>query len=344
MSMLRITEKNLPLLATLAVCVLLYAAGAIAFYDLNFVSLPSLELLFSSKSELGIIAVGMTFVILSGGIDLSVGSLAAMSTMVVGMLVVRAGWHPLAAIVAALAAGAALGLVNGCLIQFFELPPFMVTLAMLFLARGIALIMNNTQQVSLESVPFFTKLASVRLDVAGALIYLRTIVFLAVVIVAVVIARTTRFGRNVYALGGGEQASRLMGLPVARTKVLVYTISGLLSALGGVMMLSELPTGNPTLAVGWELDAIAAVVIGGTLLSGGIGTIAGTLLGTLILALIDQLIRDAGRNPAFSQIVNGLLLFAFIGLQKFLTRLRPGKTPTRGFLSVFRRSTKGQTG
>jgi ribose/xylose/arabinose/galactoside ABC-type transport system permease subunit len=319
-----INEKNLPLLMTLIVCVLLYAGAAIAFYQYNFVSLPTLELLFSSKAPLGIIAVGMTFVILSGGIDLSVGSVMALSTMIVGMLVAKAHAPAWIAIVAALTAGAAIGLLNGCLIQFFEMPPFLVTLGTLFLARGIALVMNHTNRIALDTqtYPFFDSYTSLRLNIGIVSIYLRSIVLIALVILGVIVSRTTRFGRNIYALGGGEQASTLMGLPVARTKILVYTISGMLAALAGVIMLSDSPAGDPTIALGWELDAIAAVVIGGTLLTGGVGSVAGTLLGVIIIALIEQIMTNWGADPSRARIINGLLLFGFIALQKFLPAVR----------------------
>ena len=309
---------------TLVVCVLLYVAAAIAFYQNNFVSLPVLELLFSSKASLGIMAVGMTFVILSGGIDLSVGSVMALSTMIVAMLVAVAHASAWVAIVAALAAGAAIGLLNGCLIQLFEMPAFLVTLGTLFLARGIALVMNHTNRIALDThtYPFFDAFTSLRLSIGGVSIYFRSIVLIALVVLGVLVTRTMRFGRNVYALGGNEQASKLMGLPVARTKVLVYTISGLLAALAGVIVLSDSPAGDPTIAVGWELDAIAAVVIGGTLLTGGVGSVAGTLLGVLIIALIEQIIISSGADPSRARIINGLLLFGFIALQKFLPTLR----------------------
>lgn len=324
---LRFDDKSLPVLATLVVCLLLYALGSIIFYQNNFLSFQVFELLFSSEAVLGILAVGMTFVILSGGIDLSVGSVLSLSTMIVAMLVAKAHWHPVIAMLVALAGGAAAGLINGCLIQFFELPPFLVTLAMLFLARGIALWMNHTNRISLDAHPFFQAFTRVRINVGDGWIYLRTIVFLVVVAAGVLIARTTRFGRAVYALGGSESAAVLMGLPVARTKVLVYTLSGLMASLGGVILLSNSSSGDPTIAVGWELDAIAAVVIGGTLLSGGVGSVTGTLLGTVILSLIDQIRANSNAEPAWDRIANGLLLLAFIVLQKLLTQFRVrGKT------------------
>jgi len=323
----------LPLIITLVVFALLYTGGAIAFYQDNFVSLPVFEQFFSSKAALGIIAVGMTFVILSGGIDLSVGSVMALSTMIVAK--VAAGHvSPILGIALALLGGAAIGLLNGTLIQLFEMPPFLVTLATLFLARGLALILNETRRIALDSrdYPFFDTFTSMNIAIGDVRIYMRTVVFVALVIIAVLVLRTTRFGRNVYALGGNEQAARLMGLPVARTKIAVYVICGFLAALAGVITLSDSPAGDPTIAVGWELDAISAVVIGGTLLTGGVGSVVGTLLGVLIIALIEQIIITAGSDPSRARIVNGLLLGGFIALQKSLPaiqRLRPRLKPAR---------------
>lgn len=321
---IRVDEKHFPLLATFGVLVLLYIGAAIAFHQQNFVSFAVLELLFSNKAPLGILSIGMTFVILAGGIDLSVGSVLALSTMVVAVLVAKAHVSAWVAFAAALGAGTAVGLLNGVLIQVFEMPPFLVTLATLFLARGIALVMNHTNRIGLDpqQYPFFDMFTSLHVEIAGCVIYFRTIVLLALVVLGVFIARATRFGRNIYALGGGEQASALMGLPVARTKIAVYVISGFLAALAGIVMLSNSPAGDPTIAVGWELDAIAAVVVGGTLLTGGVGSIAGTLLGVLILSLIEQIVLFADQDASRARIINGLLLFAFIALQKLPPALR----------------------
>jgi len=323
----RVNEKNLPVLATLGVCASLYVLGCVAYYQSNFASLIVLEQLFSGSSVLGIAAVGLTFVILSGGIDLSVASVVALSTMVVAALVARVHVNPWVAILAALAAGALLGFGTGCLIHFFELPPFLVTLATLFLARGICLVINRAYPIPLEpqKYPFFDRFTSLAVRLPWITLHPRGMLFIGIVLVGVVVAHWTRFGRNVYALGGNEQAARLMGLPVGRTKVLVYTISGFCAALAGIALLSDVPSGDPTTKVGMELDAIAAVVIGGTLLSGGVGYVFGTLLGVLILAMIEQLIVMDGRlDSSWARIVNGLLLFAFIALQKLLTRLRIG--------------------
>jgi galactofuranose transport system permease protein len=348
--MLRINEKTLPLLATIVVCLLLYVFGSVAYYQNNFFSSAVLDQLFARKCELGIVAVGMTFVILAGGIDLSVGSVMALSTMVVAMLVVKVHVHPIVAMSVALGVGAAFGLLNGCLIQVFDLPPFLVTLATLFLGRGLALVVNHQRPIPLDAVHFFSNpnpdaasFTTLGITIGGVTIPIRAIVFVLVVIIGAVIARTTRFGRNVYALGGNEQASSLMGLPVARTKIIVYAMSGLLSALAGIVWLSGVSSGDPLMGLGWELDAIAAVVIGGTLLTGGVGSVVGTLLGVLILALIEQLINSDGRlDPSWARIVNGLLLFAFIALQKLLTVFRPGrqKAMAGSLLASVRRAPK----
>ena len=332
--MMRLNEKNLPVLMTLVMCVALYVAGCVAYHQSNFASLAVLEQLFAGSSVLGLASIGLTFVILSGGIDLSVGSVVALTTMIVAALVAKVHLNPWLAILAALAAGAVLGFLTGCLIHFFELPPFLVTLATLFLGRGLCLVINHAYPIPLEpeKYPFFDRFTSLAIRLPWVTLHFRGLLFLAVVLIGIVIAQWTRLGRNVYALGGNEQAARLMGLPVGRTKVLVYTISGFCAALGGIALLSDVPSGDPTTKVGMELDAIAAVVIGGTLLTGGVGYIFGTLLGVLILTMIELLIVMDGRlDPSWARIVNGLLLFVFIALQKLLTRVRIGTKPAAGF-------------
>jgi ribose/xylose/arabinose/galactoside ABC-type transport system permease subunit len=306
-----------PLLITLVVFVSLYAGAGVYFRDEGFLSLPVFELLFSNKAALGIMSLGMTFVILTGGIDLSVGSVMALSTMVVAII----ASHHLPALLGMLVA---IGLFNGALIEFFEIPSFLVTLATLFLARGIAQVLNNAGRIALDEreYPFFGQYALMGVHIAGVEIYLRSIVLVALAIASIFVLRATRFGRNVYAIGGNEHAARLMGLPVTRTKISVYVISGFLAALAGVINLSASPAGDPVSAVGWELDAIVAVVIGGTLLTGGVGSATGTLLGVLIISLIDQINFSIGADPSVARIINGLLLFAFITLQKVLPALQ----------------------
>lgn len=320
----RLDEKHYPLLATFVVCALLYAVGAVSYR--HFTSPQVFVDLFSDNAHLGIAAVGLTFVILSGGIDLSVASVMALSTMIIAATTARGHFPPSAAILCALAMGTLLGLATGLVIHYFELPPFLVTLATLFLARGACYLVSMSPIDLSGNNALASGFAAMEFVVDGIKVRPRAWMFLIVVVVGVLLARFTRFGRGVYALGGNEQATRLMGLPVGRTKIAVYALSGFCAALAGVVSMSMISSGDPIKYMGYELDAIAAVVIGGTLLTGGVGYVAGTLLGVLILALIQTIIVFDGRlDSSWTRITIGLLLFAFIALQKVLTKLRLGR-------------------
>jgi simple sugar transport system permease protein len=316
---LPLDEKQLPLAATSVVCMALYAVTAIR-YPYFFAGQVFADL-FAGNAPLGIAAVGMTFVILAGGIDLSVASVMALATLIVAALTEKSHLHPVVGIAAAVLAGAAIGWANGALIHFFDLPPFLVTLAMLFLARGICFLISM-EPIALTH-PFFQSLSSAGIRLGAINLRIGLFVFLAVVVLAAEIARSTPFGRNVYALGGNENAARLMGLAVGRTKIGVYVLSGLCAAAAGVISMSTISSGDPTKYLGLELDAIAAAVIGGTLLSGGVGYIWGTLLGVLILGIIQDYIQfDGTLDESWTQITIGLLVFAFVALQNILSRLK----------------------
>lgn len=309
--------KNIPLLATLLVCSLLYTAAALR-YD-YFLSWTVFINFFRENAPLGIAAVGLTFVILSGGIDLSVGSVIACTGILIGTLAQR-GWDPWAAMPMALAIGAGFGFLMGTLIHVFRLEPFLVTLAGLFLARGVAAVIS-VHSIALNHSTFVS-LSGLTLPITSDVsVPLSALVFFVVAIVAVLVALFTPFGRNVYAIGGDEHSAMLMGLPVGRTKIAIYTLSGFCSALAGVVYSVSIGSGNATAAVGLELDAIAAVVIGGTLLTGGVGSIWGTVLGVLILAIIQTaLIFEGTLSSWWARIIIGALLLIFIALQKLLTR------------------------
>ena len=316
-------RKLLPLLMTAGVLVALFVAAS-CMYE-GFGSARVIANLFSDNAVLGVVAIGMTFVILSGGIDLSVGSVVACTTVVIATLVGRHHWHPLAAIAVALVLGTGFGWLQGWLIQRYELPAFLVTLGGMFLARGLAFV------VSMESAGirhgFYTAAQEFSLPLGGkAALSSAAMLFLALFILGLFVAHLTVFGRNIYALGGSADSARLMGLPVARTRPAVYAVSGFCSALAGVAATLYTGSGNPAMGVGLELDAIAAVVIGGTLLTGGVGYLAGTLLGVLIFGTIQSaLIFDGRLNSWWLRIAIGTLLLAFILLQRFLTR-----SPARG--------------
>lgn len=319
MKKLRLSPQSIPVFASLAVLVALYAGGCLAFN--GFGSLRVLINLFGDNAFLGVAAVGITFVILSGGIDLSVGAVVALSSMLIASLIAH-GFHPLAAIGVALTLGAAFGALMGALIQLFELPPFLITLGGMFLARGLGFVINP-ESLSIEH-PFYGDFISQTLSIPltrKLSIPFTAVCLVGVVIAATMLARWSRFGRNIRAIGSSETSARLMGVPIARTKILVYALGGFMSALGGVVATFYMQSGNPASFVGLELDAIAAAVIGGTLLRGGVGFIPGTLVGVLILGLIQTLIIFQGTlNSWWTRIVVGGLLFVFILLQQLLAR------------------------
>ncbi|UYB51103.1 sugar ABC transporter permease YjfF [Xanthomonas sp. AM6] len=312
---------RLPLAITVALFVAMIGAGG-ALYD-GFLSPQVFANLLIDNAFLCIAAVGMTFVILSGGIDLSVGAVIAFTTVLSASLVQRHGWSPLAAIPLVLLLGALFGAFMGMLIQRYRLQPFVVTLAGMFLARGASYL------ISVDSIPIddalYVAIAQFRVPIgAGASLSVGALIALATVALGAWLAHCTRFGRSVYALGGSEVSARLMGLPVAATQVKVYAFSGFCSALAGVVCTFYMLSGYSLHALGLELDAIAAVVIGGTLLAGGSGYVIGTLFGVLILGVIQTLIVfDGTLSSWWTRIVIGALLLVFCLLQRLLTRRMP---------------------
>jgi galactofuranose transport system permease protein len=306
--------KYLPLTVTISLFLAMATAGSIAYT--GFFSPQVFLNLLIDNAFLCIVAVGMTFVILSGGIDLSVGSVIALTTMVSASLVEKHGWSPGVVMPLVLLMGTAFGALQGVLIQRFRLQPFIVTLAGMFLARGLCYL------ISIDSIsithPTYTTISQWRLPVFGeASVTASALLAIGVVVAAVFIAHFTQFGRTVYAIGGSEHSAVLMGLPVASTTVGVYTLSGFCSALAGVVFTFYMLSGYGLHAVGLELDAIAAVVIGGTLLTGGVGYVAGTLFGVLILGIIQTLIMfDGTLSSWWTRIVIGALLFVFCLLQR----------------------------
>jgi ribose/xylose/arabinose/galactoside ABC-type transport system permease subunit len=261
-----------------------------------------------------VVAIGMGFVILSGGIDLSVGSMLALSTMVVAWLL-QHGYAPGVAIGAVLLLGAVFGALQGAIIHLFRLQPFIVTLAGMFLARGLCYLIS-VESIAIDQ-PGFVALAQTQVPLPGGFLSPGALIALAVLLVAVWVAHFTAFGRALYAIGGNEQSAAMMGLPVGRAKVAVYALSGFCAALGGVLFAFYMLSGYGLHGQGLELDAIAAVVIGGTLLTGGYGYIAGALTGVLVLGAIQTLIAfDGTLSSWWTKIVIGALLFVFCVVQR----------------------------
>ena len=280
----------------------------------SFLTQANLLNVLRQNSMLGLVALGMTFVILTGGIDLSVGSLLAVAGVIAANL---AGRGVLVALLAALAVTTLLGLINGVVIAKARIQPFIVTLAMMIAARGLALAATGEESVRVGRLSEgFTWLGR------GLIGPLPVPVFILIVAFALgwLVLNHTRFGRHVFALGDNEEAARLMGLNVGRVTLGVYALSGALAGLAGVILASRLGAGQPVAGIGWELDAIAAVVVGGTLLTGGQGGVGSTLVGVLLLGVIFNLFNLEGRiSPWWQLVLRGIILLAVVIIQNRLS-------------------------
>lgn len=309
-----IHTRNLPFLTTLAVFIVAYVLCVVQ-YPAMF-STRVVGNLLTDNAFLGIAAVGMTFVILSGGIDLSIGSVIAFASVFVAVLVGTYNVHPLIAFAAVLVISTIFGCLMGAMIRFLSIPPFVVTLAGMFLARGAAYLIS-TQSVPI-SHPVIDAIQGFYFRVpGGGRLTALAIIMLIVFIVGGIVASRTRLGANIYALGGNQQSAELMGVPIGKTIISIYALSGFLSGLAGIVYTLYTSSGYSLATVGMELDAIAAVVIGGTLLTGGTGLVAGTFVGLLIQGLIQTYIVFEGTLSSWwTKIVIGILLFIFIVLQR----------------------------
>jgi len=313
-----INQRNLPTLVTVALFLIMFGLGSVSFR--GFFAVQNTLNLLIDNSYLLIIGVGMTFVIISGGIDLSVGSMLALSTMLSSSLLEKSHWSPILVIPTVLLMGIALGSFMGYLIQTFDLPPFIITLAGLYLARGLCYVIS-IDTIAIDN-PFWQSAAHAQINIAaGSFISPSVVIAVVVIIAAIFISRSTKFGRTVYAIGGNEQSAILMGLPVGRTKVLIYAFSGFCSSLAGIVFTFYTLSGYALDGTGMELDSIATVVIGGTLLTGGVGSIIGTVFGVLVYGTIQVLIVFQGTlNSWWTRIAIGFLVFVFCVLQRLFER------------------------
>lgn len=282
------------------------------------------------NSMFGLIALGMTFVIMTGGIDLSVGGVAALASVLAALC--SPYGTPLAVLVPVLA-GAMIGLLNGAVIARLRIPPFITTLATLLAARGLALIFANNASVSVDAGAGFASISlgslfSIPIPGGAFDVTIPLLTLVLAYIIGAVVQNYTRFGRHVLALGGNEEAARLMGLPVDRITIAVYVINGALAGLAGMILAALTFTGLPTEGVGWELSAIAAVVVGGTLLTGGMGSVSATLVGVLLLGLIFNILNfENGRglvslSAYWQSVIRGAFLLVVVILQNRLARRR----------------------
>ncbi len=326
-----VNRKFLPLLVTIGLFVVAYVYGAIQYPGMR--SAQTFFNLFIDNAFLLIGSIGLTLVIISGGIDLSVGAVIALVSVASAHLLGQEQMSPFLVIPLMLLLGAGLGASMGAIIQTFKVQPFIVTLAGMFLARGMSFF------ISLDAItisdPFYRALSLARIHLVGrSFISVHVALALLLLLVAMYLAHFTRFGRTVYAMGGNEQSARLMGLPVARTKVLVYTFSGFCSALAGIVFSINLLSGHGLYANGLELEAISSVVIGGTLLTGGVGYVFGTLFGVLINGLIQVLIMFNGELSSWwTRIVIGLLTLVFILVQSWIASYKKRKITVKSVAS-----------
>ena len=326
--------KIIPTLSTLVLFVIAYIIGGILYADAGFLTLRNFFSLFTDNTHLMISSIGMTLVIISGGIDLSVGSIAALSTMIIatGNAVDHgpnmAGWGlPMGyCVIIALLAGTILGLLMGTLIQVFKVAPFIATLAGMFFARGMCFIIN------LDSIPIrdpvFVELGRWRLRFPDFLnfnnpnamvgISFGVFLFLGLLIFAIILMRYTKLGRNIYAIGGNEQSAKLMGLPIEKTRIFIYTFNGFCSALAGVAFALSMESGFGRHLIGMELDVIAAVVIGGSLLTGGVGYPLGSLFGVLTTGTIRKFVTFGNLMSGYMRITTAALLFLFVVMQRVI--------------------------
>lgn len=312
-TLLAFLRKYLIVFIFLGMCILL----AIFSPNNSFLNAQNLINVVRQISVIGLLAVGVMLCIIALGIDLSLGSVLGFSAVVTASLVQQIGWkealYPgftapaFVAVLAGLTVGVLAGAVNGSLIAAFQIPPFIATLGMMTIARGLAYIYSNGRPVSTLNEDFLFIGGG---DILGLPVPI--IVFGIVIVLTHLMLNFTRFGRHVYAIGGNETAARVSGVNIGRTKVLIYTFSGLMAGLGGAVLTARVQSATPALGMGYELDAIASAIIGGTSFAGGIGTVWGTVVGALIIGVMNNGLDLLNVSPFYQQVVKGVIIIVAI--------------------------------
>ena len=328
----RLTGNSFLLMITVLLFVVMYVAGMIVFSNKGFAKPQMFLNLFISNAGLLVMAMGLTIVMIAGGIDISVGSVTALVCMVCANQMENHGASAGMAVVIAIAIGLAFGLVQGFLISYLDIQPFIITLAGMFFGRGMTAIVSkdmiaikNETFLAWANYKIYLPIGSYskKGNFIPAYIYPTVIIALLIFVVIAIIMKYTKFGRSVYAVGGNAQSALMMGLNVRRTKLKAYVLDGLLAGIGGFLFCLNSCSGFVEQAKGMEMDAISSAVIGGTLLSGGVGTPFGTVFGVLIKGTISSLITTQGTLSSWwVRIVLSALLCFFIVLQSVFASMK----------------------
>ena len=335
----KIGGNTVMLMITIVLFFLLYGAGCAMYADKEFGRLQNFLNVMINNAGLIIVACGVTCVMLTGGIDISVGSMVALTCMFMSVGLAEWGMSSGVLIVLVLLIGVVFGAVQGYCIAYLEIQPFIVTMAGLFFARGMTSVIS-TQQVSVPFESWFGQLSQIKCEIPfgigaymnkkGVVItpYVRitVVVALIVVLITFLMLRYTKFGRSLYAVGGNQQSAALMGLNVKKTRMLSHVLCSFYATLGGLCFCLNTMCGTPTQATGLEMDAISSAVIGGTLLTGGVGNVVGTFFGVLINGTISSLVKFNGKLVAsWANIITAVLLCFFILLQAIFAKIKERK-------------------
>ena len=332
----QLNQTSFLLLITIVLFFVMYAVGCILFKDQGFARTQNFLNLFISNAGLIVIGIGMTVVMITGGIDISVGSFVAMGCMMLAWMMEKGGVGAVPAVIIVLITGIVFGLVQGFLVAYMDIQPFIVTLAGMFFARGkTAIISKDMISITNETFMAWAK-AKIYLPFGGYLnkkgmmiqpyIYPTVIIALVLLVAAFIMLKYTKFGRSIYAVGGSQQSALMLGLNVRKVKLKAYVLDGFLCGVGSVLFCLNTLGGFVEQAKGFEMDAIASSVIGGTLLTGGVGNVVGTLFGVMIKATIEAFITFQGTLSSWwTRITIAALLCFFIVLQSILTMLKKKK-------------------
>lgn len=298
----------------------------LAFFSVfteNFAAWNNMVNIMQATAVNGVLGVAVTFVIIAGGIDLAVGTMMTLTAVTAGLILTNAGLPLPFGIAGAIASGAVMGGFSGTVIAKLKIPPFIATLGMMQISRGLALVFSGAKPIYFNSTPSYKYLSpesSISAIIPGLEIPNGVFIMFGIAIVASIVLNRSLFGRYVFALGSNEEAARLSGVNVDKWKILTYALSGAICGIAGLLISSRLNSAQPALGLGYELDAIAAVVIGGTSLSGGRGTILGTIIGAFIMSVLTNGLRIMGVQEEWKIVVTGVIIIVAVFVDIMLRR------------------------